>query len=44
MYTVFPVDYDKRYEASYLPQDFETYDEAVEYAESLDCEFVIEEM
>ena len=36
IYTVFPKD------STELPQDFPTYQEAQEYAESLDCESVIE--
>ena len=36
IYTVFPKD------ALELPQDFQTYQEAAEYAKSLDCECEIE--
>lgn len=36
IYTVFPKD------EAQLPQDFPTYQEAQEYAESLDCESTIE--
>lgn len=37
VFTVFPADSD------YLPQDFSSYGEALEYAESLDCDYAIEE-
>ena len=37
IFTVFPADND------YLPQDFPSYSEALEYAESLDCDYEIEE-
>lgn len=37
VFTVFPADSD------YLPQDFSSYSEALEYAESLDCDYEIEE-
>lgn len=43
MWTVFPKNYDKKYESAYLPQDFETYTEAEDYAKSLDCDYDIEE-
>lgn len=36
IYTVFPKDKDD------LPQDFETEEEAKEYGNSLECEYVIE--
>ena len=42
IYTVFPKGYDKRYESSYMPQDFPTYEEAKEYREYLDCDYDIE--
>lgn len=42
IYTVFPLNYPEEYESAYLPQDFNTYDEAVEYGESLDCDYTIE--
>lgn len=42
MWTVFPKNYNENSEASYMPQDFETYSEAFDYAESLDCEYDIE--
>lgn len=42
IYTVFPENYDERYESSYLPQDFPTEEEAIEYGESLDCDYKIE--
>lgn len=42
IYTVFPKGYNKECEASYMPQDFPTYEEAEEYAESLDCGYDIE--
>lgn len=41
-YTVFPKNYEEGCEASYMPQDFETFEEAEEYAESLDCDYIIE--
>ena len=37
IFTVFPADSD------YLPQDFPSYKEALEYAQSLDCDYEIEE-
>jgi hypothetical protein len=43
MWTVFPKNYNEEYEDSYLPQDFDTYKEAKEYAKELDCEYDIEE-
>lgn len=43
MWTVFPKNYNKDEEVSYLPQDFETYKEAEEYASELDCDCDIEE-
>lgn len=43
MWTVFPDNYDKDYEAAYVPQDFETYAEAKDYAKSLDCDYDIEQ-
>lgn len=42
IYTVFPKNYDKEDEWCYLPQDFPTYKEAVEYGEELDCDYGIE--
>jgi hypothetical protein len=42
IYTVFPKGYDPECESSHLPQDFSTMKEAVEYAETLDCDFDIE--
>lgn len=42
IYTVFPKNYDKEYENCYMPQDFPTKKEAVEYGESLDCDYDIE--
>lgn len=42
IYTVFPKNYDKEDEWSYLPQDFPTYKEAVGYGEELDCDYDIE--
>ena len=35
IYTVFPKNYDEKYESSYMPQDFETLQEAKEYANAL---------
>ena len=43
IYTVFPMNYPKEYESRYLPQDFSNYYDAKEYAESLDCDYLIEE-
>lgn len=42
IYTVFPKNYPKEYESSYLPQDFENYKEAKEYGDCLDCDYEIE--
>lgn len=42
IYTVFPKGYDEEHEASHMPQDFSTMKEAVEYAETLDCDYDIE--
>lgn len=43
-WTVFPENYPEEYESLYAPQDFETFQEAVEYAESLeDCDYTIEQ-
>lgn len=42
IYTVFPISNDPNDKWPLPPQDFETYAEAEEYAESLDCEYVIE--
>lgn len=42
IYTVFLKNYDKEYECCYLPQDFQTYKDASEYAETLDCDYDIE--
>lgn len=36
IYTVFPDDPDE------MPQDFETWTEAKDYADSLDCSYIIE--
>lgn len=43
MWTVFPKNYEESEEASYMPQDFETYKEAQEYADKLDCDYDIEQ-
>ena len=43
IFTVFPMNYPKKYESIYLPQEFDTYEEALEYAESLDCDYEISE-
>ncbi len=37
VFTVFPEDND------YLPQDFPSYEAALEYAKTLDCDYEIEE-
>ena len=42
MYCVFPLNYPAEYESSYLPQEFEHYKDAVEYGESLDCDYIVE--
>ena len=48
IYTVFPKGYDEEQnkflvpKCSHMPQDFSTMKEAVEYAETLDCDFDIE--
>lgn len=42
IYTVFPKGCDEDCEPSRMPQDFSTMEEAVEYAETLDCDYDIE--
>ena len=43
VFTVFPMNYPKEYESAYLPQDFPSYKEALEYAKTLDCDYEIGE-
>lgn len=42
IFTVFPTNYPKELESNYMPQDFSSYREAVEYAKTLDCDYTIE--
>lgn len=44
LWTVFPKGYPADEQASYMPQDFETYDEAQKYANDLDCDYNIENL